>query len=60
MKTFLERSRTLKRKKTEVMKVTKHDELWTPNELTPIQEEVKLAENFAPTSFQVFTPEEAS
>lgn len=36
----------------------KHDDLWTPNELTPVQEEVHLAENFEPTNFKIFSAEE--
>ena len=47
----LTRRRTLQRRQTEIFKEEKHDELWTPNELTPVQEEVEIKQDFAPSSF---------
>ena len=51
IKEELTRRRTLSRRQTEIFREEKHDELWTPNELTPVQEEVEITQDFNPTSF---------
>jgi len=59
MMSQLTRSRTLKRKQTEVYKQVHKEELWTPNELTPVNEEVLFNADFQPSSFRVYDAGEA-
>lgn len=51
MKEALNTTRTLKRRETALFQTQNHQELWTPNELTPVVEEVDMDDEFQPVSF---------
>lgn len=42
MQEMLNTTRVIRRRETEVFREKNYEELWTPNELTPVQEEVEI------------------
>lgn len=36
------------------------EQLWSPHELTPVQEEIQISQDFQPTSFTVYSADEVA
>ena len=58
MQDMLNTTRVIRRRETEVFREKNHEELWTPNELTPVQEEVVIVQDFQPNTFHVLSDDE--
>lgn len=56
----LNTSRTIRRRQTEIFRQKNQTELWTPDELTPVAEEIVLEQGFQPNTFRVLSEDEKS